>query len=264
MPNISVLFLLEAQAPLVAWLTWIYCTNTTKSSRHTSQRVSNEENWVWCHASHQVWRNFFQTKIVIFFWTCGALYFIHHIWHIWNHVLLEEHILAFQSKNWQVTGPNHQRYIWWMKSKDSLSCITWDNEAMKRWSKGVTPPGAWRVGHICTVISSGMGRILGTSFVGLYIEPFIHPLISNECGTLSHILFANIWSQSIIQMSKWPNLNSKMHRNLVITQIYVIISMYCWFYMILKCGGWLQRGQNYYRSDRQAFKREITQPPAIT
>jgi len=42
------------------------------------------------------------------------------------------------------------------------------------------------------LISSGIGRIPETSFVGLYIEPFIHTLILNECGTLSHILSANI------------------------------------------------------------------------
>jgi hypothetical protein len=35
-------------------------------------------------------------------------------------------------------------------------------------------------------------RIPETSFIGAYIEPFIHPLISNECGTLSLILSANI------------------------------------------------------------------------
>jgi len=42
------------------------------------------------------------------------------------------------------------------------------------------------------LISSGIRRIPETSFVGEYIEPFIYPLTSNECGTLSHILSANI------------------------------------------------------------------------
>jgi len=64
------------------------------------------------------------------------------------------------------------------------------------------------------LISSGIERIPETSFVGEYIEPFIYPLTSNECGTLSHILSADIWIQSIIQMSKWPNLNSKMHKKI--------------------------------------------------
>ena len=41
------------------------------------------------------------------------------------------------------------------------------------------------------LISSGIERIPETSFVGAYIEPFIHPLILNEHETLSHILSAN-------------------------------------------------------------------------
>ena len=36
----------------------VYCTNTTNSSCHAPQRVSNEEKWVWCHASHQVLKRF--------------------------------------------------------------------------------------------------------------------------------------------------------------------------------------------------------------
>ena len=36
-----------------------------------------------------------------------------------------------------------------------------------------------------------------------------------------------------------------MHRSLVIAHMYVIISMYLWFYMMQKCSGRLYRGQEF-------------------